>query len=83
MSFTVFSKVASSLQRFIRMVSAPNISGTSVMMVVPPLEARMSEKAPTVGFAVMPDMPSDAPHFSPTTSSEASMSSLLSFEAAS
>ena len=55
-------------QRFIKMVSAPNISGTSVRIVVPPREISKSEKRPTSGLAVMPDRPSLPPHFMPTTS---------------
>ena len=50
------------------MVSAPNISGTSVRMVVPPQDISLSEKRPTRGFAVMPDSPSLPPHFMPMTS---------------
>ena len=54
---------------FIRIVSAPNISGTSVRIVVPPLDTSISEKRPTVGLAVMPDNPSEPPHFIPIISS--------------
>ena len=63
-------------QRFMRSVSAPNISGTSVRMVVPPLLTSKSENAPTTGLAVIPDNPSDPPHFMPMTSSLASIFSL-------
>ena len=51
---------ASFSQRFISSVSAPNISGTSVRIVVPPQAIRRSENPPTTGFAVMPDSPSTA-----------------------
>ena len=61
------------------MVSAPNISGTSVKIVVPPLEINKSEKPPTVGLALIPDSPSEPPHFIPMINSLASISSLLSW----
>ena len=32
------------------------------------MDVRMSENTPMVGFAVIPDRPSEPPHFSPTTS---------------
>ena len=57
-------------QRFIKSVSAPNISGTSVSSVEPPRAASQSEKRPTSGLAVRPEKPSDPPHLRPTTSSE-------------
>ena len=68
--------MASSAHRWNRMLSAPNISGTSVRTVEPPRAMSRSEKRPTVGLAVMPDRPSEPPHFMPTTSSEAGISSL-------
>ena len=58
-------------------VSAPNISGTSVRIVVPPFEIRRSEKAPTVGLAVIPDNPSLPPHFMPMINSLAGIGSRL------
>ena len=61
------------------MVSAPNISGTSVRIVVPFLPVRISEKAPTTGFAVMPESPSEPPHFNPTVSLDTLCFVLLSF----
>ena len=54
----------------IRRVSAPNISGTSVNIVVPPWATRKSENFPTRGFAVIPESPSDPPHFRPILSSD-------------
>ena len=80
-SCTVCPNSASSSQRFMRRVSAPNISGTSVRMVVPPLLMSRSEKPPTVGFAVMPDRPSEPPHFMPITSSLQEMGSRFAFPA--
>ena len=74
---TAFWKTSSLAQRSKRMFSAPNISGTSVSTVEPPRATSLSEKRPTVGFAVMPESPSDPPHFMPTTSSEAGISSRL------
>ena len=56
------------LQRFIRMVSAPNISGTSVNIEVPPCATSQSLNSPTRGLAVMPENPSLPPHFNPTRS---------------
>ena len=58
------------------MFSAPNISGTSVRTVEPPRAISLSEKLPTVGFAVMPESPSEPPHLRPTTSSDAGIGSL-------
>ena len=60
------SKTRRSAARFIRMVSAPNISGTSVSTVVPPCAISQSEKSPTSGLAVIPEKPSEPPHFKPT-----------------
>ena len=60
------------------MVSAPNISGTSVSMVLPPMDVSMSENTPMVGFAVMPDRPSEPPHLRPTTSWSAGQGTRLS-----
>ena len=80
MRLTVLSKVSRSWQRFIRMVSAPNISGTSVRTVVPPWETIQSEKTPSNGLAVMPESPSEPPHLSPTRSSLTGTSSRTSFE---
>ena len=48
--------------------AAPNISGTSVSTVVPPWATSRSEKHPTTGLAVIPDRPSEPPHFIPTIS---------------
>ena len=73
---TVLLNVSSSLQRFINNVSAPNISGTSVKILVPPWRMSLSEIAPTSGFAVIPENPSEPPHLRPITSSEAGTSSL-------
>ena len=56
--------------RFIKMVSAPNISGTSVRMVVPPCPMSQSENLPCRGLAVIPENPSLPPHLSPTLSNE-------------
>ena len=38
------------------------------IQLLPPMETSASENAPTTGFAVMPENPSDPPHFSPTVS---------------
>ena len=38
-------------------------------IVVPPLDTSISEKRPTVGLAVIPDNPSEPPHFIPMISS--------------
>ena len=65
------------MQRSIRKPSAPNISGTSVRTVEPPRWPIMSEKRPMVGLAVMPDRPSEPPHFMPTTSSLTGIGSRL------
>ena len=81
MRSTALQKVASSLQRSIRMVSAPNISGTSVSSVVPPWRASRSDVQPSSGLAVMPDRPSLPPHLRPMTSSEASTVCRLKAEA--
>ena len=78
MRATVFSKVSLSLHLSIKRVSAPNISGTSVSIVLPPFEIRISENSPTIGFAVIPESPSEPPHFIPIISSLASISSLFS-----
>ena len=51
-----------------RMVSAPNISGTSVSTVAAPCATSASESLPRSGLAVMPEKPSDPPHFSPMRS---------------
>ena len=74
---TAFSKTCSFWQRSIRKPSAPNISGTSVSTVEPPREHSISLKRPIVGLAVMPDKPSEPPHFMPTTSSLAGIGSRL------
>ena len=74
---TALSKISLVSQRSKRAFSAPNISGTSVRIVEPPMAMSRSEKAPTAGFAVMPDRPSEPPHFIPMTSSEAGISSRL------
>ena len=55
---TTFPKVSSESARFMSWVSAPNISGTSVRIVVPPFPIRISENLPTSGFAVIPENPS-------------------------
>ena len=68
-SATALSNVALSRQRSMRIVSAPNISGTSVSSVVPPWRASRSLVAPSSGFAVMPERPSLPPHLRPMTSS--------------
>ena len=60
------------------MVSAPNISGTSVRTVVPPCETRKSEKTPRSGLAVMPEKPSEPPHLRPTRSFDSGTSVRLS-----
>jgi len=65
-SETVPSKTRRSAARSIRIVSAPNISGTSVSTVVPPCAISQSENSPTSGLAVMPEKPSEPPHFKPT-----------------
>ena len=49
--------------------TAPNISGTSVKIAVPPLSTSRSAKRPSSGLAVIPDKPSLPPHLSPTTRS--------------
>ena len=72
---TALLNTCSFSQREKRMFSAPNISGTSVSTVEPPRAMSRSEKRPTVGLAVMPERPSEPPHFMPTTSSEAGISS--------
>ena len=58
-SCTVLLKISRFSQRFIKMVSAPNISGTSVNTAVPPCEIRKSENTPNKGLAVMPEKPSE------------------------
>ena len=78
---TVLSKSSVFLQRFMRMVSAPNISGTSVRMDVPPWATSQSENSPTRGLAVMPLNPSLPPHFRPTRSLLTDTVSRLSWEA--
>ena len=78
MRLTVLPNISSLAQRAIRIVSAPNISGTSVRTVVPSWETIQSEKRPSRGFAVMPEKPSEPPHLRPTLSSETGISSLLS-----
>ena len=57
------------------------ISGTSVRIVDPPIEISLSENAPTVGFAVIPDKPSEPPHFIPIISSDARIGSRLNEDA--
>ena len=69
---TVRSNVASSTQRFMSNCSAPNISGTSVSTALPPSAITRSDSAPTTGLAVMPEYPSEPPHFRPITSLPAS-----------
>ena len=69
------------MQRFIKKPSAPNISGTSVRTVEPPRWPSISEKRPMVGLAVMPDRPSEPPHFMPTTSSDTGMGSRWNWRA--
>ena len=69
MSLTVWSNSSGVRQRFIKMVSAPNISGTSVRTLVPPWATKKSENIPNNGLAVMPEKPSEPPHFNPTLSS--------------
>ena len=64
-----FPNTFSLTHRLSSIPSAPNISGTSVSTVEPPRAITMSLNAPTVGFAVTPDRPSDPPHFRPITSS--------------
>ena len=81
--FTVFSKAPGVSQRSMRMVSAPNISGTSVRTAVPPMAQRRSEKFPTTGFAVMPENPSEPPHLSPTMSLSAETGTRTSLAAVS
>jgi hypothetical protein len=49
-------------------VSAPNISGTSVKIAVPPAAVSLSATQPNSGLAVMPLKPSEPPHFKPSTS---------------
>ena len=73
---TAFSKTSWFWQRSMRKPSAPNISGTSVSTVEPPMPTSISENLPTTGFAVIPDRPSEPPHFMPTTSLEAGMGCL-------
>ena len=75
MSETVSPRSLSFAQRSIRMVSAPNISGTSVSTVVPPSTSQsQSENSPSNGLAVMPENPSDPPHFNPIRSLDAGTS---------
>ena len=74
MRCTVWSKRSRFSQRFISMVSAPNISGTSVSTDVPPCAMRKSENSPSRGLAVMPENPSDPPHLRPTRNSERGIS---------
>ena len=78
-SFTVSSNNSLVRQRFIRMVSAPNISGTSVSTLVPPCATRKSENMPSSGLAVMPEKPSEPPHFKPTRNSLKGISSRWSW----
>ena len=54
---------------FINIVSAPNISGTSVSIEVPPCATIKSDSSPTNGLAVIPLKPSLPPHLRPTRSS--------------
>ena len=77
---TVRSNIFLFTQRFIRMVSAPNISGTSVNTEIPPCAMRKSEKTPNKGLAVIPESPSEPPHFKPTFSSESGISTRTSFD---
>ena len=75
---TVCSNSSGVSQRFMRMVSAPNISGTSVSTLVPPCATSQSLNSPTSGLAVMPLKPSEPPHFRPTRSFDTGTSSRLS-----
>ena len=78
---TVCSNRSLFSQRFIRIVSAPNISGTSVSTLVPPCAIRKSENIPSNGLAVIPEKPSEPPHFSPTRSSDKGTSVRSSLDA--
>jgi len=69
MRLTVCSNSSLFSQRFIRMVSAPNISGTSVSTEVPPCAIRKSLNIPNNGLAVIPEKPSEPPHLRPTRNS--------------
>ena len=63
---------------FIRICSAPNISGTSVRIAVPPIATSSFVNLPTSGFAVIPEKPSEPPHFIPTTRRDSGTLTLLS-----
>ena len=67
---TVLSKSSFVGHLFIKRCSAPNISGTSVKTQLATYVISLSETEPTSGFAVMPDKPSEPPHFKPTISFE-------------
>ena len=67
------SKTSRLTHRCSSICSAPNISGTSVIMVLPPLATSISPACPSTGLAVTPDRPSLPPHFIPITSSLAGM----------
>ena len=78
---TVCSNKPSSEQRFIKIVSAPNISGTSGSTLVPPCAIRKSENIPNNGLAVIPEKPSEPPHFRPTRNSDRGTSVRSSLDA--
>ena len=78
MSLTVSSYTVSFTQRFISTCSAPNISGTSVRIPVPPIAVSSLQNLPTSGLAVIPESPSDPPHLKPTISLDIGTASLLS-----
>ncbi|MNS56805.1 hypothetical protein D3C72_896770 [compost metagenome] len=58
----------SSIQRFTNSCSTPHNSGNSERIVVPPKATKWSDNTPNVGFAEIPEKPSDPPHSKPILS---------------
>ena len=61
-----------------RIVSAPNISGTSVSTAEPPREVIRSATVPQSGLAVTPDRESEPPHLKAILSSDTGTRTRLS-----
>src|SRR5690606_12621398 len=51
---------------FTNSCSTPHSSGNSDKMAVPPKAAKISDTAPKVGLAEIPEKPSEPPHSKPT-----------------
>ena len=65
MSFKNFSPFSSSIHLFTNSCSTPHSSGNSDKIAVPFKAANKSETAPKVGFADIPEKPSEPPHSKP------------------